>query len=436
MRAGAKGLAEQPETVSELVLALATGGITAEAVANGLLDRIADKEVAIGAFEHLDSEQFLAEARRRDRTPRRSPLHGIPIAVKDIFDTADMPTTYGSRIYEGFRPRADAAAVAIARAAGAVVMGKTVTTEFAGTAPGKTRNPCNLEHTPGGSSSGSAAAVAAGMALLALGTQTAGSVIRPASYCGVVGYKPTFGRIDRTGAKTLAQSCDTVGVIAGNVPDAALFAAVLAGRPVIGLAEPAARVRIGIYRTAMADRSSPESMAALDVAALAAERSGADVRERAVWVREPTLFAAHQTILAWEVPHAMSHERLCHFDILQSKTRELVGGEMPAAETVDLARRDWLAGIAGIDSLFQDCDALLTLAAPGAAPAGLDSTGDATFNRVWSLLGVPCVTVPAIQTCAGLPVGVQVVARPMADDLALSIAALLERALDGRGCHN
>jgi amidase len=416
-------------SVAEAARQLAAGKLTAEALARVFLDRVEENDAAVGAFEHLDADRFLAEARQRDGEPKRSLLHGIPIAVKDIFDTADMPTAYGSRVYQGFRPRADAAAVSIARAAGAVVMGKTVTTEFAGTAPGKTRNPRDLGHTPGGSSSGSAAAVAAGMAPLAIGSQTAGSVIRPASYCGVVGYKPTFGRIDRTGAKTLAQSCDTVGLFAGDVGDAMLLASVLADRLSTVVAGLTWAPRLGVYRTAMADRASPETMAAIDTVAAAAERAGAAVRDRPVWEREGALFAAHQTILAWEVPHALSHERLVHLDMLQPKTRELVTSPMPAPETLDGARREALAGLLAVDTLFVDFDALLTPAAPGAAPAGLESTGEATFNRVWTLLTVPCVTIPAIRTGGGLPIGVQIVARPADDDGALAVAAFLERAI-------
>ncbi|MGH7030930.1 MAG: amidase family protein, partial [Stellaceae bacterium] len=195
-------------TAREAARQIAGGKLTAEALAVAYLDQIAARESVVGAWEYLDRAQALAEARQRDREPPRGPLHGVPIAVKDLIDTADMPTAYGSPIYRGHQPAADAACVALARAAGAVVLGKTVTTEFATFTPGKTANPRNPAHTPGGSSSGSAAAVADGMAPLALGTQTAGSVIRPAAFCGVVGYKPSFGLISRAGIKPLADSLD------------------------------------------------------------------------------------------------------------------------------------------------------------------------------------------------------------------------------------
>ncbi|HVB16740.1 MAG TPA: amidase, partial [Stellaceae bacterium] len=233
---------------------IAAGRLSAEALALSCLDHIAAREPVVGAWHYLDREAALAAARHCDNSEPSGPLHGVPIAVKDLLDTADMPTGYGSVIYEGHRPAADAACVALARAAGAVVVGKTVTTEFACFTPGKTANPHNPTHTPGGSSSGSAAAVADFMVPLAFGTQTAGSIIRPASFCGVVGYKPSFGLIARAGAKMLADSLDTVGMMARDVADAAFFAGVLSGRRALReLAMPAAPPRFGLYRTPMWD---------------------------------------------------------------------------------------------------------------------------------------------------------------------------------------
>src|SRR5258707_9868226 len=208
----------------EAAARIAAGTLTAETLTRACLDRIANRESVVGAWEFLDPDRAIAEARERDRATTRGPLHGVPIGVKDVMDTHDMPTAYGSPIYRGHRPAADAACVALARAAGAVVIGKTVTTEFATFHPGKTANPHNPAHTPGGSSSGSAAAVADLMVPLAFGSQTAGSVIRPASYCGVVGYKPSFGTISRTGVKPLSDSLHTVSVMARTVADSAFFA--------------------------------------------------------------------------------------------------------------------------------------------------------------------------------------------------------------------
>ncbi|HEX2646947.1 MAG TPA: amidase, partial [Candidatus Dormibacteraeota bacterium] len=212
---------------------IAAGRLRAEALVSACLDRIAEREPIVGAWHYLDSEAALATARRADASEPGGPLHGVPIAVKDLIDTVDMPTGYGSAIYEGHRPAVDASCVAIARTAGAVVLGKTVTTEFACFTAGKTANPHNPAHTPGGSSSGSAAAVADLMVPLAFGTQTAGSIIRPAAYCGVVGYKPSFGLIARAGVKPLADSLDTIGMVARNVADAAFFAGIIGGRPAL-----------------------------------------------------------------------------------------------------------------------------------------------------------------------------------------------------------
>jgi amidase len=239
-------------TLREVAGQIAARRLTSEALTTACLERIEERETIVGAWEFLDPERVLATARRRDAEPPRGPLHGIPIAVKDLIDTVDMPTAYGSPIYRGHRPAADASCVALARAAGAIVLGKTVTTEFAAFTPGKTANPRNPAHTPGGSSSGSAAAVADGMVPLAFGSQTAGSIIRPAAYCGCVGYKPSFGLINRTGVKPLADSLDTLGILARSVEDAAYFAGVLSERSALRhLAPPSPAPHFGLYRTPM-----------------------------------------------------------------------------------------------------------------------------------------------------------------------------------------
>src|SRR5216684_2101833 len=252
---------------------IAAGRLSAEALVAACLERIAAREPVVGAWHHLDRGAALAAARCCDTSAPSGPLHGIPVAVKDLIDTVDMPTGYGSAIYAGHRPAADASCVALARGAGAIVLGKTVTTEFACFTAGKTANPRNPAHTPGGSSSGSAAAVADGMAPLALGTQTAGSVIRPAAYCGCVGYKPSFGLINRAGVKPLADSLDTVGVLARTVEDAAFFAGVLSERPALRhLAVPSAAPRFGLYRTPVWEEAEPATVAAIDAARMALER--------------------------------------------------------------------------------------------------------------------------------------------------------------------
>ena len=267
---------EIPRSAIEAGKAIAAGRLTSEALVRAYIDRIAAQELSVGAWIAFDPEQALAEARARDAEAPRGPFHGVPVGVKDIIDTHDLPTCYGSPIYAGYRPAADAACVALLRAAGMVVLGKTVTTEFALRHPGKTRNPHNREHTPGGSSSGSAAAVAAGMVPLAIGTQTSGSVIRPASYCGCVGYKPTFGRIPRAGVKLLSESLDTIGVMARTVDDAAAFAAVLERTPIAPLPTLDEPPRFGFCRGPAWPEAEPATERALAAAAERLRDAGAD----------------------------------------------------------------------------------------------------------------------------------------------------------------
>jgi amidase len=418
-------------SVVEAARRIAARQLSAEALAASYLDRIEARESIVGAWEYLDREQALAVARARDAEPPRSPLHGIPIAVKDLIDTADMPTGYGSPIYRSHRPAADAACVALARAAGAVVLGKTVTTEFAAFTPGKTANPRHPGHTPGGSSSGSAAAVADGMAPLAFGTQTAGSVIRPAAYCGVVAYKPSFGLLNRAGIKPLADSLDTLGIFAGNVGDAALLAGILAERPALRhLSPPPQPPRFGIYRTPMWDEAEPAAAAALDTARAALERAGAVVEELAVAPEHRGLTVAQDRIMLYEMGQALAYERLERSAELSPRlARMLDAGLAVGAADYDAALAEAAAARAGLDRFFAGLDAVLVPAAPGEAPAGLGYTGNPVFNRMWTLLGVPCVTLPARWAASGLPTGVQLVGRVRDDARLMATAAFFERAL-------
>ncbi|HVB17851.1 MAG TPA: amidase, partial [Stellaceae bacterium] len=366
-----------------------------------------------------------------DNSEPSGPLHGVPIAVKDLLDTADMPTGYGSVIYEGHRPAADAACVALARAAGAVVVGKTVTTEFACFTPGKTANPHNPAHTPGGSSSGSAAAVADFMVPLAFGTQTAGSIIRPASFCGVVGYKPSFGLIARAGAKMLADSLDTVGMMARDVADAAFFAGVLSGRRALReLAMPAAPPRFGLYRTPMWDEAEPSAIAAFERARTALENAGAWVAEIAVPPEHRGLTAAQDLVMGFELVRSLAYERIMHSAELSPRLGQMLDAGMAVgADAYDAAKAETAAARARLDAFFGPCDAMLVPAAPGEAPQGLGYTGNPVFNRMWTLLGVPCVTLPALWGESGLPTGIQLVGR-IGDDARLMAASLFaEQAL-------
>jgi Asp-tRNA(Asn)/Glu-tRNA(Gln) amidotransferase A subunit family amidase len=406
------------------------GDFTAEAVARDCLDRIAARESEIQAWQFLDPERALAEARAVDRAPGRGKLAGVPVGIKDVIDTADMPTTYGSALYRDFRPRADASCVALMRGAGAVGIGKTVTTEFAAVSPGKTRNPHNTAHTPGGSSSGSAAAVGAGTIPLAFGTQTSGSTIRPASFCGAVGYKPTFGMIDRTGVKTLASSLDTVGLFARNVRDIAFFAAVLSGRDDLVVGHTAAKPRIGLFRTAQWSRAEAASVAAIDRAIPALGKAGVTVRELSVPKAFESILDHHDKVMGRDMTMALAHERLRCGNIITAKTRDFLAAATSVdAAAYDKARAGVIALYADFSSLFADCDVLLTPAATGEAPEGVDSTGDPTFNRGWTLLHVPCVTVPAGTGPKRLPVGVQIVGPRHHDAQTLAAATFVEHAL-------
>ena len=422
-------------TVREAARQIAERRLTAEALTAACLDRIEAREALVGAWQYLDRGQALDAARRRDGEPPRGPLHGIPIAVKDLIDTVAMPTAYGSPIYRGHRPAADASCVALAKAAGAIVLGKTVTTEFAAFTPGKTANPRKPAHTPGGSSSGSAAAVADGMVQLAFGTQTAGSVIRPAAYCGVVGYKPSFGLINRAGVKPLADSLDTVGVLARTVEDAAFFAGVLSERPALRhLAVPSEAPSFGLYRTPMWDEAEPATAAALSAARATLERHGASVMELAIAREHHELAAVQDTIMRFEAVRAFAYERIEHSAELSPRFAQMLDAGMAiGADEYDRALARAAQARAGLAAFFGSCDAVLVPAAPGEAPVGLGNTGDPIFNRMWTLLGVPCVTLPVRWADNGLPTGVQLVGRLGDDPRLMACAAFLERALGGSG---
>ncbi len=418
-------------SVRELATAVASRDITAEAVVRAYVERIQAQEVQVRAWQHFDAEQALQQARELDRAGAAGPLQGVPIGAKDLMDSADMPTTYGSPIYADHRPVVDAACVAACRQAGAVIMGKTVTTEFATFRPGPTRNPrapAAAPHTPGGSSSGSAAAVAAGMVPLAFGTQTAGSIIRPAAYCGVVGYKPTHGTLPLAGVKPLSPSLDTIGVLARTVTDAAFFIGVLA-RTAPALTPPD-RLRIGICQTPHQDQASPASLQALSDAARLLEKSGAHLSDCAWPAAWNGLTQAQIDIMGHEALAAFAPERQHHaahfspaFSDFLAAAGMLDGARVTAAYALADRARCELA------SIFRTVDVLLAPSAEGEAPAGLDATGNPLFNRMWTLLGVPCVHVPTGVGPQGLPVGVTVIGPRWGDAQALSAAELLQRGV-------
>ena len=404
-----------------------SGQITPAALMEACLGRIAAREPALRALAYYDPVQ----ARRAPAHAQPGPLAGLPFGVKDVLDTADMPTGYNSPIWHAWQPRADAAAVAWARAAGAVALGKTVTTEFATRHPGPTANPHNPAHTPGGSSSGSAAGVAAGYFPFAFGTQTAGSVIRPAAFCGVVGYKPSFNLIERHGMKLMAFSLDTVGVMARTVADCALLAAA-ASRRDLGDPEQAMepRLRIGVCRSPAWPAADAATQSLLLDAASRLSRAGAQVTD----LELPPLFGgvpdAHGVVMHAESARAMGWELTNHRDQLSAGLRErLEWGLAQTPAALDAALGTLSQARAAFSDALSPVDVLLTPSAPGEAPAGLSWTGDAAFNAIWTALHVPCVTVPVAAGPAGLPLGVQVVGRVGADALVLAAAQWVRTAL-------
>ena len=414
--------------------ALLTGRMRAERIVRDAIDRIEAMEPRIGAWEVFDPDLALQQARGLDRrmAAGEAPgvLAGVPLAVKDIFDTADLPTAYGSQIYRGHRPSDDAHAVATARTEGAVVMGKTVTTELAYFTPGATGNPWDPSRTPGGSSSGSAAAVASGMVPLAFGSQTAGSLIRPASYCGVFALKPTHGSFSLAGVKALAPSLDTLGWLARCADDLEMMRCALAGHRYVALEQRPPRA----WRWAA---SKTHEWPALDAggrqswnSALAQlDESGATVQQLDMPVLLPGLAQAQKTVMAWEAARNLAPEWRDSRSRLSEPLRQLLqsGMEMPRSD-YDHAFALAQQGRRELALLMRNVDALLVPAAPGEAPHGLAATGDPIFSRVWTLLGLPCVNVPGLLAPTGMPVGMQLVGHWGKERELLAAAASLHAA--------
>ena len=420
----------EQRSAAALLAALASRQLSAETLAHACLDRVAELEPTVHAFADLDPDRVLAAARELDRGPVRGPLHGLPLGIKDVMDTNDMPTAYGSPIYEGHRPAADAAVVAVARSRGALIFGKTVTTEFACFPPGPTANPRNPAHTPGGSSSGSAAAVACGMLPAAFGTQTAGSVIRPAAFCGVVGYKPTYGTLPRVGVKMISDTLDTVGLFAGSVADAALVCAALSGREALPVPDRLAAPKLAVCLTPQWPMAEPETKDLFEKLAEKISKAGARCGSLSLPAQFDGLEAAHAPIWEYEMARCLADEYLRHRDRIREPLRsQLDRGWTIAPERYDAAAklaRDCRAALA--DAL-EGVDALVAPSARGEAPKGLEATGDPVFNRIWTLLHVPAVQVPLGTGPNGLPIGVQLVGRIGDDARVLAAAAWIEQNL-------
>ena len=419
-------------TAGRIASAIREAQVTCEAVTRVCLERIAAREPAVQAWQHLDAEGAIAQAQALDRAPqKRGPLHGVPFGVKDIIDTRDMPTEYGSPIYRGHRPGRDAACVALIRRAGGVLFGKTVTTEFANVHPGRTRNPFDASRTPGGSSSGSAAAVSDAMVALALGTQTTGSTIRPAAFCGVVGYRPTWGDLRLSGVMEAAGSLDTLGLFARSIDDCALLRDVLLGVDPKPLPAEVPKPRIGFCRTPMWEHAEPSTQRLLEDAAARLARAGATVKDAVLPSGFTRVPEAHRAVSSFEFARNFTWEIAHRWNDISESLRN---GRLQSGLSCTFERyreaREFLAGCRRtLDQFFESYDVLLTPAAAGEAPVGLHSTGDARFCAIWTSTHVPAVNIPALRGPGGLPVGLQLVARRDRDRELFAVAQWVERAL-------
>ncbi|WP_165367394.1 amidase [Phytoactinopolyspora endophytica] len=418
--------------VADLVELLRAGSLGAAELTVACLDAIEAEETTLRAWAHLDGDLALKRARELDALPagERGPLHGIPVAVKDIIDTADQPTEYGSPIYAGYRPADDAEVVARLRAAGAVVIGKTVTTEFALFQAGPTTNPHDPSRTPGGSSSGSAAAVAAGTIPLALGTQTAGSIVRPASFCGVFGVKPTFAAVPTRGVKACAPSLDTVGVFARDVAGAEHALRVMADDAQPDVSEPPQRIRVGFARTHEWGLIPAESRSRIEQAVkrVATELDVVDVELPAPFAG---LSEAQTHLMLVDVSRVFGYERARYADQLSLRLREVFAAGDRSTWAYEAARAHVRHCRELLDDVFTPVDVLLAPSVLGEAPLREQGTGDPLLCRAWTALGTPAVSVPGLAGPAGLPLGVQVLAPLGKDGVALTaarrIGALLAR---------
>lgn len=424
------------------------GRTTAVELVQACLERTDEVEADVQAWTFLDRNHVLAQAETADEHRRlgkpTGPLHGVPVGIKDIFDTGDMPTEFGSPFWSGRTPRRDAAAVARLREAGAVIMGKTVTTEYAYYRPGKTTNPFDRTRTPGGSSSGSAAAVAAYMVPGAIGSQTNGSVIRPAAFCGVVGFKPTHGLVSRSGALELSRTLDQVGVFARSVEDAALLAEVLVGfdaedpdtRPVarppfasVAASEPPLPPRFAFVRSPVWDQADATTRDAFAELVEALGEAASDVELGSGFGKAIQL---HNMIMDVEMAHNLRRDYEQGKDQLSAQLRELIERGRTHLATDYCTALAAIAPLnAALDEVFNEYDAVLTPAAPGVAP-GIETTGNPVFCTTWTYLGTPAITLPLMSSEEGLPLGVQLVGRRGNDARLLRTARWLVKKFGGR----
>ena len=388
---------------------------------------LAESLAAIDKHEP-EIKAFVVRA-KNPKAQKEGPLRGIAVGIKDIIDMADMPTEMGAAIYKGHQPRADASIVMLLKQAGATVVGKTTTTAFAANDPTPTLNPRNLGHTPGGSSSGSCAAIAAGMVPIAFGTQTAGSVIRPAAFCGVAGFKPSYRLIPLVGVKDVSWHLDTAGVFAAGTADVAFAAGAVTGRDLRVDGKTPAAPRIALARTHLWHEASPAMRNAVETAARAAETAGAKVSDLTLPPILEQAYAAQFVIQDYETVRSLAFEYDRHRDMIDSRLCEAMeSGSEISADDYDAARRAASRGRQVLADAMANYDVILTPSAPGAALEGFATTGNPMFNRLWTLMGAPCVNVPGMSE-NGLPLGIQIVGRFGRDRAALEAALFVERAI-------
>lgn len=411
-------------SIRDIVSRIATGQTTPQAELARSAGLVAAREPELKAFA----------SRPDDMQPGVGPLAGIACGVKDIIDTADLPTRQGSSIYRDWLPRADAAIVMALKAAGASVAGKTHTTAFAFLDPAPTHNPHDPAASPGGSSAGSAAAVAACVIPLAIGTQTGGSVIRPASYCGVAGIKPSFGLLSTVGVKTFSWTLDTLGLMASSADDLGLAMAAIARRPELDTAAADLRgLRIGVTAQEFAGAAEPASLAALRHLRERAGAAGAIMVDIETPDALAATFHAHGPLQAYEATQALAWEYARHRDALPPKLRAYLDeASETTAEQYDEARRTTHRGRRAAHDFFAEVDVMVSISAPGEAPETMASTGDSKFNRLWTLLGTPCLTIPVLRGARNLPVGIQVIGAFGADQNVIAVAKALEKLFDAK----
>jgi amidase len=418
-------------TAREVAAAVAAGRATGEDVMRACLERIAAREPEVQAWTNLDPERALAAARAADREDGGGPLAGVPFGVKDIIDTADYPTEWGTPIHRGRRPNRDAACVALTRRAGGVLLGKTVTTEFANLHPGPTRNPHDLARTPGGSSSGSAAAVADHMVPVALGTQTTGSTIRPASFCGVFGYRPTWGEHRLHGVMEASGSLDTLGILARSLDDVALWRDVLLGIAPQPIAEPERAPRIGIYRPQAWDQVEPATRTLVENAARDLAKAGAEVRDVTLPAEFVGLDAAHRWISSFEFARTFTWEIAHHWNEISETLRNgrLADGLACSFERYLEMKQLAEACRGSFDASWQDVDVMITAAALGEAPLGHNTFAGAPLYMMSTVLHVPSLSLPVFKGPSRMPIGLQILARRHDDRALFSWSRWTYRAL-------